>query len=416
MNVELITIGDELLIGQVINTNASYIGEKLSDVGIRLRRVTTVGDDESMIHAAFMRAWQDHDIILVTGGLGPTHDDITRKVVAEFFQTTLVVNEIVLDDIKQMFQKRGRVLNTLTEAQALVPEAARILRNSNGTAPGFLFEKENKIFCVMPGVPAEMKSMMETDVIPLLQKKSTRVIKSITFQTTGIFESAAALLLGDIEGIIGNNALAFLPSPTGLPLRFTVSAHDTAEADQELHRIREFISSKIGEYIYAEGHQELEEVVGNLLREKRLTLAVAESCTGGLIGDRITNVPGSSEYFIRDVVAYSDQTKIDLLHVSSEIIKQHGAVSCETAIAMADGIRLQAGTDIGLSTTGIAGPGGATETKPVGLIWIGFSYGDDSSAFQFLFGDNRLRNKTLGAQTALEILRRKLLGLPIKLY
>lgn len=416
MNAELITIGDELLIGQVTNTNASYIGEKLCDVGIKLRRVTTIGDDETAIHDALQKAWNENDVVITTGGLGPTHDDITKKVITKFFNTKLILDENILSDLKNFFEKRERTLLAVHEEQAFIPECAIALQNQNGTAPGLLIEKDGKSIFVLPGVPVEMKSLMQNSVIPYLQNKSQRIIKSLTLKTTGIFESTLSDTLRDIPPLLETDSLAFLPSSTGVRMRITVESDSDFNAEKKLQFIIKKIRSKIGDYIYSESDDELEDIICTMLTERSKTLAAAESCTGGLIGHRITNVSGSSKYFIRDIVAYSNETKIDLLKVDPKLIQLYGAVSSEAALVMAENVRKLSQASIGISTTGIAGPTGGTPTKPVGLVWIGYSDEKESCAYKFLFGDNRLRTKERAAQTALEIIRRKLLGLPIKLY
>ena len=414
MKAELITIGDEILIGQIINTNAAYIGERLLECGIKLDRITTVGDTYANILDAFSEAWKKHELVIVTGGLGPTHDDITKRVVTDFFQTALMRSDEAISDMEIMLQKRGRKLTALHEEQALIPRGSNVIRNMVGTAPGFFFEENEKLFIVMPGVPLEMKSMMERTILPMLKEKSKRVIRTLTLHTTGIFESTLAERISDVLEVVGPEGLAFLPSQTGVRVRITVESDDARDADGTLQRARELITSKVGDYIYGEGAIELETVIGSLLRERKHTLSVAESCTGGLISHRITNVSGSSTYFLRSVVTYSNESKRDLLRIPDDILDAHGAVSSEVACSMAKNVRKFSETDYGLSATGIAGPTGGTDEKPVGVVWIGFSSAMETIAYKFLFGDDRLRNKERTAEAALEILRRKLLGLPVK--
>ena len=416
MNAEIITIGDELLIGQVINTNASHIGGLLHENGIHINRMTSVGDDESQIRESFHAAWMVQDIVISTGGLGPTHDDITRKVITEFFNTRLILNADVMNDVRLFFEKRQRSVKKINRDQALVPETAQIIRNEHGTAPGFIFQRGAKTFFVLPGVPHEMKAMMDTTVIPYLRQNQNSFTKSRTLLTTGIFESSLSLLLSGLAESMEKNSLAFLPSSTGVRIRVTAKARHQPEADLFLDEICKQIYASIGDYIYGEGRIELEEVVGQMFIERRLTLAVAESCTGGLIGHKITNVPGSSKYFLRDIVAYSNDTKTALLNIPEKSINSHGAVSPETARIMAEHVRKMSGASIGISTTGIAGPGGGSESKPAGLVWIGYSDEEKTDSYKFFFGDHRIQVKERAAQTALEIIRRKLLGLPIKLY
>lgn len=416
MQAELITIGDELLIGQVINTNAAFIGEKLAESGVALHRVTTVGDNAEIILDAFGKAWRENDVVLATGGLGPTHDDVTRAAVVKFFGTRLVMNEEILADIRRLFGGRGREIHAINRDQALVPEIAEALRNPIGTAPGLRISREKRHFFLMPGVPSEMRLMMETHVLPFLSILSGQAIRSLTLQTTGIFESTLALSLGDIQELAGGDAIAFLPGGTGVRMRITVRRESAAEAEKRIGEIRDRILSKVGTYVYGYGEEELEETVGRLLTERGLTLAAAESCTGGLLGHRITNVPGSSSYFLRGLVTYSNDSKIRLLGVPEELIAARGAVSPEVAAAMAEEVRKGAGASIGISLTGIAGPGGAVPGKPVGLVWIGYSDERETTTHRFQFGDRRIRNKERFAQAALEIIRRKLLGLELGFF
>lgn len=417
MRAEVISVGDELLIGQVINSNQAYIGEQLSSVGIIVARMTTVGDDRVEMLRSFESALSSHDLVIVTGGLGPTHDDITKNVVCEFFQTDLVVNEEALQRVREIFRKRGVEPRKINEDQALVPRSCTVIQNFNGTAPGYLFEREGKYFIVMPGVPFEMKAMMLNFVVPFLAERASGiVIRHQMLKTTGIGESFLAEQIGDVNGLFAPDSgvsLAFLPSPIGTRLRITARGKSVDEVTETIRAVEERIREKAGKYIYGANEDELEDIVGRLLTERRLTIAVAESCTGGLIMDRLTDVPGSSNYFERGAITYSNASKTAELGVPEELIRRHGAVSREVAEAMASGIRVKANTDIGISTTGIAGPTGATPEKPVGLVWIGYSDSSETLALKFNFGDDRRRVKERAAQAALELVRRKLLRLDV---
>jgi nicotinamide-nucleotide amidase len=413
MNAEIISIGDELLIGQVINTNQALLAEKLNSIGIAVHRMTTVGDEEDKILEAFARGMNDHDLLLVTGGLGPTHDDITRNAVCRFFGTDLVVNEEALSRVRGFFERRGIAPRKINEDQALVPRSCMVIQNDHGTAPGFLFERSGRYLIALPGVPFEMKAMTEAFILPFFASRSSgSVIRHRTLKTTGIGESFLAEQMGDVTALLGTDdgiTLAFLPSPTGTRLRITVQAKTVDEADTKISNVERGIRSKAGKYIYAVDDEELEQTLGRLLLERHLTIAVAESCTGGLIADRITDVPGSSVYFERSYVTYSNESKLADLGVPTALILKHGAVSREVAEAMAFGVRLKSNTDIGLSTTGIAGPTGGSAEKPVGLVWIGYSDRSVTLALQFNFGEDRKRTKVRAAQAALELVRRKLL-------
>jgi nicotinamide-nucleotide amidase len=412
MNSVIISIGDELLIGQVINSNAAFIAQQLNSVGISVRKVLTVGDNESDILNAFHEGYKNADVVIVTGGLGPTHDDITKKLVCQFFHTDLVLHQESLENVRQIFQRRNLEFKNEAKEQAMVPRGATVIINKRGTAPGILFERDNKYFIVMPGVPPEMELMMTEFVVPYFKKKSTTVILHRTLNTTGIPESFLAQKLEGVLSLLNAHAtLAYLPSVHGVRLRISVRGNDPHTCQKKIEEIESFIRSHVEKYLYSTDDEPLEHVIGKILTEKKLTLAVAESCTGGLIAHRITNVSGSSNYLERAYVTYSNQSKIDLLGVSDILIKQHGAVSKEVAEAMACGARERAHTDIGLSTTGIAGPSGGTPEKPVGLVWIGYADKKEALALKFHFGEERLRIKERASQAALELLRRKLLNI-----
>jgi nicotinamide-nucleotide amidase len=416
MKAYIITIGDEILIGQVLNTNAAYLGEKLSSIGVSTEMMTVVGDNEEKIIEEFNRAWNSADVIMVTGGLGPTHDDVTRASVCTFFGTDLVFNPQVRANVEQLLKRRNYRWTKAAEDQALVPRIATAIPNRHGTAPGYWIEQKGRYFCVMPGVPYEMKSMVEEFVLPRLSAlKNNAVIRHRVLKTTGIPESFLAEKLGDIKILTGDTAkLAFLPSPTGVRLRITARSATTEEVDNILDTVENRIREKAGKYIYAVGEIDLEVTLSELLKEKNLSIAVAESCTGGLISDRLTDIPGSSSYFHTGIIAYSNETKTKLLGVSPELIELHGAVSKEVAIAMAEGVRHISATDIGLSVTGIAGPGGGTPEKPVGLVWIGYSDANGSLALKFNFGDERRRVKERSSQAAMELVRRKVLHINLE--
>ena len=415
MNAEIITIGDELLIGQVVNTNQAYIAERLNTAGVFADRMTTVGDAEGKILSAFAEAWERSGVVAVTGGLGPTHDDITRACVCKFFGTDLVLDPQALENVRRIFLRRNQEPKKINEEQALVPRGCKVIQNRLGTAPGYFFERSGRFFFVMPGVPYEMKGMMDNFIIPFFEKIDTGlVIRHRTLKTTGIAESFLAERIGDVGSLFSAGSgvsLAFLPNSAGVRLRITARAPKISEAENLIRDVEKKIRDKAERYIYGADETELEEIAGNILASKKLTLAVAESCTGGLIADRITNVPGSSGYFERGIVAYSNASKIHELEVPSSIFEQYGAVSKEAAEAMASGVRIKAKSDIGLSTTGIAGPGGGTVEKPVGLVWIGYSDREKTFAQKFIFNGQRRIIKERAAQAALELLRRTILKL-----
>ena len=416
MNAYIISIGDELLIGQTINTNAAYIGERLSDNNITIKKVAAIADDEKAILDEFKIAYETCEIILVSGGLGPTHDDITRTCVVKFFETELIENKEVLENIEMLFKKRNRKVTELNKAQALVPKISTPIMNPRGTAPGMWIDKDDKFFVVMPGVPYEMKGMMEDFVIPSLTeslKNSGIVIQRRILQTTGIPESTLAERLGNIDELLQGSQLAFLPSIGGVKLRITTQAKSEEEANSRLTEIEQKIRAKAGRFIFGKDNDSLETVVAKLLTERDLKIATAESCTGGLIADTLTNISGSSNYFERGIVSYSNASKVELLRVDEDAIAEHGAVSLEVAMQMAAGIKATSGSDIGIAVTGIMGPTGATTEKPVGLVYIGYCDDNVCTVKKFVFGNERLLNKQRTLYAALDMVRKQLLGISL---
>ncbi|HMN24969.1 MAG: competence/damage-inducible protein A [Ignavibacteriaceae bacterium] len=414
MRAYLISIGDELLFGQTINTNVAFIGNLISEINISLIKSTVIGDDTKAILDELELASARADLIICTGGLGPTRDDITRNAFVQYFKTELVYNAEVVEDIKSMLKRRGRELNSTHEDQALVPKIAVVIRNENGTAPGYWIEKDNRIFIAMPGVPYEMKAMMTNHVIPKLIDRNVNTkefLKKVTLQTTGLPESVLAERLGDIDELLDGAQLAFLPNQYGVRLRVTVNSDDEEKANNHLLEIEQKIRNKIGRFIYGRGDENLEEVVGRLLKERVLRISVAESCTGGGLADRITNINGSSSYFERGVVTYSNAAKVELLNVDEDVMIEKGAVSQEVAMQMAEGIKATSGVDIGISLTGIMGPTGGVADKPVGTVFIGYCDDKVCTAKRFQFGEDRILNKNRATQAALEMVRRSLLGI-----
>jgi nicotinamide-nucleotide amidase len=410
MHAHIVTIGDELLIGQVVNTNQAHIAEQLNLIGIPVDRMTTIGDNQEEIMNALRATWQPACVSIVTGGLGPTHDDVTKQAAARFFSCGLVSSPSVRANIVRLYARRNLPWSPSAEEQTMVPEKAEIIPNPVGSAPCLYFHEHDRHLFILPGVPFEMREIMEHGIIPLLQPLvHGSVILHRTLRTTGITESMLAQRLGDMGAWIGQATLAFLPAPTGVRLRITAREETEARAGKTIEQIEDIIRERAGRFIYGIDNEELEEIIGRLLTSRGLRIAVAESCTGGLIANRLTNVSGSSAYFERGVVTYSNRSKVEMLGVPESLLKEHGAVSREVAEAMALGIRRVAGTDIGLSTTGIAGPTGGTEEKPVGLLWIGHADAGGSVALKFQFGDERLRFKERASQAALELVRRKLL-------
>lgn len=413
MKIHIITIGDEILIGQIVNSNASYIGKLLNSNSYFVNSTSTVGDDIEAIERAIQLRITQNDVVICTGGLGPTHDDKTLDAIVNVFNTKLVENEAVLKNIQAIFEKRDREITETNKKQALVPEISEPIMNINGTAPGVFINKDGKLFFALPGVPLEMKEMMKDFVLPKIKEKfpTDFVTKNKTLLTTGIPESFLYDEIKAIDGLIEKRNIAFLPNQFGVKIRITERQKTLELAEEKIFEVEQQIRARIGRYIYGIDDQKLEEVVGKLCRERGITVATAESCTGGLIASRITNVEGSSEYFERGIIAYSNGAKVEHLGIDEDLIIKYGAVSLEVARLMAEGVRSVSGTDIGLSVTGIMGPGGATENKPVGLVYIGICDENVCTAKEFRFGDNRLLNKDRTSQAALEMLRRNLLGI-----
>jgi len=406
MKAEIITIGDELLYGQIEDSNSTFMAEKLTDFGIQVIFITSVGDDINRIAEAFDTARSRADVIIASGGLGPTSDDLTKKAIVKAFKRNLVFHPEILKNIEESFQKRGISMPSINQNQALIPQGAKALSNLWGVAPGIFIEDEEKLFFALPGVPVEMKWMLENEVLSILKSKMPEhFIVHRKLRTTGISESA---LYEKIEKLIDPKEevkIAFLPTYLGVDIRLTMEADDKDQALKKIDEKEGKLREILGAYIYGKDDQTLEMVVGNLLLERKKTIAVAESCTGGLIGAKFTNVSGSSRYFERGVVTYSNESKTELLSVPSEMIEKYGAVSEEVAVWMAEGVRRLAKTDYGLSVTGIAGPTGGTPQKPVGLVFIGFAHENDSFAQKFMFGQDRNSNRERAAQTALNLVR-----------
>jgi nicotinamide-nucleotide amidase len=416
MKAYIISIGDELLLGQTVNTNASLIGQKLSNLNIDVTKISVIGDDANEIKGEFKTAWNISDVLLVTGGLGPTHDDITRSCVVEFFNTKLTFNEDVLKDIKTLFTKWGREITEINKDQSNVPEIATVIRNDKGTAPGYWIEKDGKIFIVMPGVPYEMEGMMNSFVVPRLKERTEEgqsEAKRLILNTTGIPESRLYEKLGDLDELLNGAKLAFLPNQYGVKLRITVIGDDEETVNNKLIEVEQRIRAKAGRFIFGKNGETLENVVGKLLEKRDLTISVAESCTGGSLANHLTNISGSSKYFDRGVVCYSNASKVEILKVDEDVIIEHGAVSREVAMQMAEGVRSTSGSDIGVSTTGIMGPTGATTDKPIGLVFIGYCDEKVCTARKVVFGGDRLLNKQRTVQAALDLVRRQVLGISL---
>jgi nicotinamide-nucleotide amidase len=415
MRAHILTIGDELLIGQTINTNAAWIGEQLDHAGIDVLRAVTVGDDHAGIRAALAAALAEAEVVILTGGLGPTHDDVTKLAVAEHLGLELQFHPEILDGVRDLFERRGREMPASNHTQAMVPEGSEVLPNRHGTAPGLWIEHAKngslQIVVLLPGVPFEMRTLMTEHVIPrLASRHGLHNIVHRVLHVSGIGESNLQELLGDMSPFFEEGVrLAYLPGPSTIRLRLTAVGEARQEAEARLDAFEAAIRERAGRFIFGTADDTLESVVGGMLRERGRTLALAESCTGGHILDRMTDFPGSSDYIKGGLVAYCNEVKIGTLQVSPETLRSDGAVSEAVAIQMARGVRLLTRADIGMSTTGIAGPSGGTPEKPVGLVWIGFSDASDAFAVKFQFGDDRVVNKERSGAALLNLLRKRLL-------
>jgi nicotinamide-nucleotide amidase len=408
---EIITIGDEILIGQTIDTNSAWIGDQMSMIGIPVKRIISISDSPAEIKSALADSMKRADVVLLTGGLGPTNDDRTKATLAEFFGSELIEDKIVLDDINQLWQVRNIPVSALNRAQAMVPGNCRVMRNSQGTAPGMWFEKDGKVVVSMPGVPYEMISIMETSVLSLLSAHfKTPVILHKTIMTTGIPESKLAARLVDWEKAIPENfSLAYLPSPGMIKLRITGTGENRTDLEARMAQLTLSLVEMVKDEHFGYDDISLEEKIGQMLTEGRLSVSTAESCTGGSIAKLITRIPGSSAYFKGSIVAYANNIKVKYLDVSDEMLNDHGAVSQQVVERMAKSCLLHFETDFSIATSGIAGPDGGSDSKPVGTTWIAVAGRRGVVSECFHFGKHRERNIVRASYAALNMLRIEIL-------
>lgn len=407
INAEILTIGDELLYGQILDTNAQWMSAALSNAGIRVIRKTTVGDQEDEILGAFAEAERRVDILLITGGLGPTNDDLTKPCLSKYFNCALKINEEALAEVTDFFKTRGRPLTEVNRQQAALPECCEKITNKIGTAPGMWFERSGRVFVSMPGVPHEMKMMMTDLIIPKLKQTfATANIHHHVVRTIGIGESFLAEKIVDWENSLPSHIkLAYLPGLGEVKLRLTGIGNSLETLQEETNILTEKLTHLVGEYIYGYGEEPLEVVIGRTLLEKNLTLSIAESCTGGYLSHMITSVPGSSAYFQGSIVPYAYEIKMQQLGVKPETLEKFGAVSEETIREMAAMVREKFKTDIGVATSGIAGPGGATPEKPVGTVWIGYCDKQKTVAKKLQLTKDRILNIKYSSLAALNLIR-----------
>lgn len=412
MRVEIICIGDELLIGQTVNTNATWLGTEFSLRGGSVHHTTVVRDVKEDILDAIDRAFSRVEVIIVTGGLGPTKDDITKHTLCEYFNTELVVNEEVLERVKSFFEKRGREMLEVNNKQAEMPQNAHVLRNDMGTASGMWFDHETKVLISLPGVPYEMKHIMTERAFPLLMEQfDMKAIYHKTLQTQGIGESYLAERIEDIETDIRNNGfgLAYLPSASQVRLR--ISSERSALNEQKIEDYLTQIENRLPEYAFGREQDRLAEVIGKWMIKNGKTLGTVESCTGGAIASEIVEISGSSAYFLGSLVTYSYELKSKLVGVNMEDLQKEGAVSETVVRQMAEGGKRALGVDYCIAASGIAGPNGGTDDKPVGTVWIGIAGPNSTFAKKFLFGDQRDRNIERTVHTALNLVRCEVMGI-----
>ncbi|OPY58204.1 MAG: Nicotinamide-nucleotide amidohydrolase PncC [Pelotomaculum sp. PtaU1.Bin035] len=410
MKAVLIFTGSELLQGRVTNSHAQYLGRRLSQLNIGVTLHITVGDNMEMLGQAVRQAMANADLILITGGLGPTNDDLTKETVAGVLGVPMVLDEKSLAVIKELFGSHGMSMPESNYKQALFPKGSVILPNTRGTAPGALMEKDDKIIALLPGPPHELTAMFEGELVPFLSKKAGggAVTGYKVFKLAGISESAVQDMVKDLDRQ-DNPGITYLANPGEVQVRISARAPTSEQAEKMVAELSGEIRCRLEDYIFSDG-EALEYVVSKYLIRTGLSISVAESCTGGLIAAKLTDVPGSSDYFTGGVVAYSNEIKQALLGVAPEILNQYGAVSKQTADAMAEGVRNLTGTSLGLAVTGIAGPGGGTQDKPRGLVYISLSSADGTSCREFHFPGERpaVRRGTVNA--ALNMVRRYLLA------
>ncbi len=415
MKAEVLTIGDELLRGEIVDSNKAFLSDRLLSLDVETHYHASVRDVPADMIDAFRRAAERSDLVLVSGGLGPTRDDLTAKSLAQAFGLEMRLDEAALAGIRAFFASAGREMSENNASQAWFPDAAEVLANPIGTAPGFMLETKSAVFFCMPGVPREMMRMMDEQVLPHVAARlsGSGVVRARLLRTFGMGESTLDAELADVAAS-GDVVLGFRTSFPDNYLRPVARATTAAQAEALLDRVCEVIRARLGPLVYGEGEETLEQVVGRLLRERGARVAVAESCTGGLVAAKLTDVPGSSDYFQGGVVAYADAAKRALLGVPEALLAQHGAVSDPVARAMVEGARTRFAADLAVATTGISGPGGGSEAKPVGLVYLALADQRGTHSDHFVFPLDRTRHRQLTTQVALDWIRRRLLGVPLE--
>ncbi len=403
----VISIGDEILYGQTLDTNAHWISNELDTLGVQVFKRFTIGDIKEEILKTLKEAEAEADIVLITGGLGPTSDDLTKPCLVEYFETHLVRDEDMLENIRTLFSARGREMTTLNEEQADMPASSKPIKNVIGTAPGMWFERNGKVMVSMPGVPYEMRRMMTETVLPKLKELFVDVgVYHRIIRTIGIPESKLAEMIKDWEKSLPSDVkLAYLPTMGTVKLRLTSKGKDEDHLQKLMQSEIDKVLPIINKYVYGFDNEEIEQAIGRMLTAENKKLAIAESCTGGFLAHKITSVPGSSGWFQGGMVPYSNQIKNEVLQVSNETLKEHGAVSEPVVLALAENVRKNFSSDIGISISGIAGPSGGTKDKPVGMVWIGYSDEYKTVAKKFQFTKDRMLNIQYTSIAALNMIR-----------
>ncbi|MDQ0151028.1 competence/damage-inducible protein A [Eubacterium multiforme] len=409
MKCEILAVGTEILLGDILNSNAQYLSRELANLGLDVYYHEVVGDNKERILEALKRSFNRSDIIITTGGLGPTKDDMTKELVAEFLGMDMCLHEESLKKIKAYFKKMGRDCVKSNEKQAYFPKEAIILDNDNGTAPGAIFEKDNKVIVVLPGPPREMKPMFQNGVRKYLEKLTGDTIVSEVLRVFGIGESMAEHKLQDLIDNGKNPTIAPYAKEGEVTFRITAKAKSEEEAKKLIKPLKEEVLKRLGDAVYNTGDVTLQDTVAKMLVDKDMTIGVSESCTGGLLSAKLIEYPGVSKVFLEGAVTYSNEAKMRTLNVKKETLEKYGAVSHETAREMAEGIAKRAGARIGISTTGIAGPGGGTEEKPVGLVYFGIYVDGKVETYKHIFTGDRNEVRNRASMTALNIIRKVLL-------
>jgi nicotinamide-nucleotide amidase len=410
LKAEIIAVGSELLTPDRTDTNSLWLTEKLNEIGIEINAKSIIGDDAERLEKSFRAGLEESDLVISTGGLGPTEDDITRQIAARAIGRELILDETLVEHLKDRFRGWGYEMPEINKRQAYVIEGGEVLPNPNGSAPGIYVGLGAKSLVVLPGPPREMKPMFENFVLPRLLEKAGKVkVKRKILKITGMGESAVDELISPIYKEYGNVQTSILFNKSEIELHLAARGESGEEINAVHAEMAARIREKLGVALYAENGEDLEEVVGQMLRERKKTLAVAESCTGGLIAERLTEIPGSSDFFIEGAVTYHNDAKMRTLNVPLEVLEKHGAVSAETAEAMARGMRERAAADFALSVTGIAGPGGGSEEKPVGLVFLGFADDTETRSYKMTIPGDRQLIRWRSSQAALDLLRRKML-------